>query len=302
MLLFVTVLSIIVLFLTGYSFYCRKQVQKLTKEIDSFLLYSEVSSETLKEGLFSNLANQLRKLEAQLLFEKKHNRKREIEMTQFIENMAHQIKTTLTVLQIRLDLAQAESSDSNDLMQSQASLERLTAEIERILKSSQLASGKIKMDFCSFNYPDLIQDCISSLSSLAGKKNVTFQSHIPQHCPISADYFWLLQAVMNIMKNAVEHTPSNTSVSIDLQDFHNTVLLTISDSGKGVPIKELPEIFLRFHRGSASKSGYGIGLSMAKDIVEAHHGALTVKNLPDKGCSFLLSLPQFLEGKVYHTN
>lgn len=299
MLLFTLILSVLFLLLTGYIFYLHKQIQKLTEEINHFLLYQESHPETLKEGLLYNLTNQIRKLEEQLLYEKQFSHKRETEMTQFIENMAHQIKTALTVLQIRLDLAQTKSS-SSDLTKSQASLERLTAEIERVLKSSQLASGKINMDFTTFNYPDCIQRCIHSLTSIAEKKKVSFKCQLPAQCMISADSFWLSQAIENLLKNAIEHTPSGTSVQVTLEESDRNVLLTISDSGKGIPIQELPLIFLRFHRGNISKSGYGIGLSMAQDIVKAHHGTLSARNLPEKGSSFLLSFPLFLDGKIYH--
>lgn len=298
MLLFTILLSTAFLFLAGYVFHLRKQIQTLSEEIDHFLLYREAHPETLKEGLLSNLTNQIRKLEAQLLYEKQFNHKRETEMTQFIENMAHQIKTALTILQIHLDLAQTTYA-SSDLANSQASLERLTAEIERVLKSSQLASGKISMDFTTLNYPDCIQDCIRSLTSLAEKKNVSFACRMPAQCLISADAFWLSQAIENLLKNAVEHTPSGTSVQISLEESEKHVVLTVADSGKGVPVQELPLIFLRFHRGRISKAGYGIGLSMAQDIVKAHHGTLSARNLPEKGCSFLLSLPLFLDGRIY---
>ena len=299
MLLFLIILSTAFLFLTGYIFHLRRQMRKLTEEIDHFLLYPDSRPETLKEGLVYNLTNQIRKLEAQLLYEKQFSHERETEMTQFIENMAHQIKTTLTVLQIRLDLAQAKAA-SSDLLKSQASLERLTAEIERVLKSSQLASGKINMDFTTFHYPDCIQNCIHSLTSIAEKKKVTFQCRLPSQCLISADYFWLSQAVENILKNAVEHTTVGSSVYVSLEESEREAVLVISDSGKGIPVQELPLIFLRFHRGSVSKSGYGIGLSMAQDIVKAHHGTLSARNLPEKGSSFILSLPIFSGGKIYH--
>lgn len=299
MLLFIILLSTGFLFLTYYVFHLRKQIQKLTEEINRFLLYPDARPETLKEGLLYNLTNQIRKLEAQLLYEKQFSHERETEMTQFIENMAHQIKTTLTVLQIRLDLAQTKSS-SSDLLKSQASLERLTAEIERVLKSSQLASGKINMDFTTFNYPDCIQGCIRNLTSIAEKKKVTFQCQMPAQYLISADYFWLSQAIENILKNAVEHTPAGSSVQVSLEESDRNVSLIISDRGKGIPVQELPLIFLRFHRGSVNKSGYGIGLSMAQDIIKSHHGTLSARNLPEKGSCFLLSLPLFPGGKLYY--
>ena len=118
-------------------------------------------------------------------------------------------------------------------------------------------------------YPDCIQNCIHSLTSIAEKKKVTFQCRLPSQCLISADYFWLSQAVENILKNAVEHTPVGSSVYVSLEESEREAVLVISDSGKGIPVQELPLIFLRFHRGSVSKSGYGIGLSMAQDIVKA---------------------------------
>ena len=155
------------------------------------------------------------------------------------------------------------------------------------------------MDFTTFHYPDCIQNCIHSLTSIAEKKKVTFQCRLPSQCLISADYFWLSQAVENILKNAVEHTPVGSSVYVSLEESEREAVLVISDSGKGIPVQEL-HFFFVFTAAASANQDMASGFLMAQDIVKAHHGTLSARNLPEKGSSFILSLPIFSGGKIYH--
>lgn len=290
-------------FLTFYAFWknarLEKKLSELTEEIHDFLLYSTIREESLEEGAIYNVINQVRKLEAQLLYEKECGKRRETELTQFVENMAHQMKTSVTALQIRLDMALLQSVsevEKQSLLKSQTSLERLTKEIDRILKSSQLASGKILMQEEAVNLEELIQKCMIQLKPLAEKKSAVFQLEAQTCSMLCADPFWLYQAVENLLKNAVEHTKDNSMIKIFLWQEDISVKLRVEDSGEGIPAEELPHIFLRFHRGSVTKAGYGIGLSMTRDIVQAHHGSITAGNGAQSGAWFVLTLP-ILEGK-----
>lgn len=294
-------LSICILILIGYIWRSNRTASLLTKEIDHFLLYAKAPGETLEEGCYANLTNMIRRLESQLLHDQKQAALREEELIQFMENMAHQMKTAVSVLQLRLDLAEATASPDhlNPILQSQAGLRRLSSEIDRILTSSQLAAGKIPMKPENCQFPELITQCIHTLSPIAEKKLVTFQTDLPAELSISADAFWLSQAIENLLKNAIEHTASSTCIQVALFEKNQQVHLKITDCGDGIPYEELPQIFIRFHRGNATKAGYGIGLSMAYDIIKAHHGSLTAGNANPNGAWFLIVLPQFFRGKIY---
>ncbi|MCI5509262.1 MAG: HAMP domain-containing histidine kinase [Eubacterium sp.] len=275
------------------------RMEELTNEIQHFLNYpSKVMQENLHEGKIHNLENQIIRMEEQLLQEIHLQQQREEQTNHFIENMAHQMKTAVTALQIRLDLAQLHSVTEEErtaLQKSQACMERLTNEIDRILKSSQLAAGKIQMVFEPLHLADEILSIIQQLRSLTDKRQVSILLDCEKDIILYGDAFWLPQALENIIKNAAEHTRQGGRVWVTAKNCGQAVSIIIEDEGMGIPPEEFPLLFQRFTRGTVSKTGYGIGLSMARDIVETHHGTLTGSNGKTGGACFTMTLP-ILEG------
>lgn len=302
--LFILLFVLLVIFLhTFYENYkIKKKLKALTEELNNFLLYPSSINFSLEEGPFYNLLLEIKALEKQFLLEKDLHTQRETEMAHFTENMAHQMKTSITALQLRLDLAEShfpKDFKSHDMQKAQKYIERLGNEVDMILKSSQLAAGKISMEMEKLDFHKLICDCIEHLTIFAEQENVHFQVESPSSLFLSGDYFWLSQAVENLLKNAVEHTKEGSFVSLVLKEEKGTALLYIRDYGNGIPPHELSKLFRRFYRGGFSKTGYGIGLSMAWDIAHAHHGTLTAGNCKDTGAWFLLSLPLLDDSRIY---
>ncbi len=280
----------------------KKRLAELSGQIEHFLLYAEEPlPETLEEGALANLRNQTSRLENQLLYQRGQSGRREREMTRFVENMAHQMKNAVTALQIRLDLLSVRMppEERPSIEKSWACLERLTDEIDRVLKSSQLAAGKIAMEFEPVALTRELRVCAGNLKPLASSRRVSVETGGPDGLFVPADPFWLPQALENILKNALEHTPEGGTVTGRISDEGNCVRIRIEDEGPGIPPEELPELFTRFHRGSAMKAGYGVGLSMAKDVVEAHHGVLTAGNRERTGAWFEIQLPVMDGAKAY---
>lgn len=303
-LLFILLFTVLVLFLyTIYENYkIKRQLNLLAEEVNSFLLYPSSTDFSLEEGPFYNLLLEIRALEKQFLQEREIQTQRETEMAHFVENMAHQMKTSVTALQLRLDLAEShfpEGTENHDIQKAQQYIERLSSEIDMILKSSQLAAGKISMEMEKLDFYELVCRCVEHLKVFAEKENVHFQIESPSSLFLSGDCFWLSQAVENLLKNAVEHTKEGSIVSLILKEEKGAAHLFIRDYGNGIPPQELSKLFRRFYRGSFSKAGYGIGLSMAWDIIHAHHGTLTAGNCKDTGAWFSLSLPLLGDSRIY---
>lgn len=276
---------------------------ELTEKLMHFLIYpKEPLEEDLEEGEIYNLWNQVSRLEKQYLHEISRNFACEKEMNHFIENMAHQMKTAVTALQIRLDMALLRSQTEEEkeaLEKSQECLERLIAEIERILKSSQLAEGKIQMNFDKILVIELVDFCVIKLQALAISKNVIFRRNGDPSVIVYGDYFWLQQALENLLKNAIEHSKENGEISILWEDRISEVILRIEDQGEGIEEKDIPRLFERFYRGKSTKSGYGIGLSMTNDIVKIHHGILNVGNRVEGGSWFEIRIPLLSGSGIY---
>ena len=281
----------------------EKKIDRLVQELDCFLLRGENNlEETLKEGRVENLRNELAAVTAQAQHQIQHREAREKRLNQFMENMAHQMKTTLTALQIRIDLAQSKASLSDvqtELEECQKCMGRLTGEVDRILECSQLGEQKINMWLERCDVSRLIQNTITVLEPLWKKKGVRIvyeSSDISGISEIYLDSYWFSQAFENVLKNAVEHTPSGSAVTIQASDRIHSLVLEIMDEGPGIGEDELPYLFERFHRGGYGKTGYGIGLSMAADILKAHHGSIQAENRKDGGACFRLETP-ILEGR-----
>lgn len=170
-------------------------------------------------------------------------------------------------------------------------MNRLTDEIDKILKSSQLAEGKICMAFESINLREEISACLERLTPIANARNVTIKVEGPEPLILSADPFWFSQALENVIKNAVEHTASGSIVTVSYSDEGRHIRIQIADKGAGIPPDELVTLFERFHRGETTKAGYGIGLSMARDVIVAHHGTISARNREERGAVFEIVLP-----------
>ena len=281
----------------------EQKIDQLVHELDCFLLNGESTlEESLEEGRAENLRNQLAAVVKQARYQRERWEQREKSLNQFMENMAHQMKTSLTALQIRLDLAQAKASSSSvqeELEECQKCMERLTGEVRRILECSQLADQKINMWLERCDVDKLIRGTVNALAPLWKKKEVDIVLELSDIAGIPElylDSYWFAQALENVVKNAIEHTPADSSVTIKASDRVHSLVLEIMDEGPGIPEDEQPYLFERFHRGSYGKAGYGIGLSMARDILKAHHGSIAAGNRTGDGAWFYLEAP-ILEGK-----
>lgn len=281
----------------------EQKIDQMVHELDRFLLSGETSlEESLEEGRMENLRNQLAAMVAQAQHQIRYRETREKRLNQFMENMAHQMKTSLTALQIRIDLAQAKDSRSDvqaELEECQKCMARLTGEVERILECSQLADQKINMWPERCDVRQLIHRTITVLEPLWKKKGVNIVPALSDISGISEMYldsYWFSQALENVVKNAIEHTPAGSTVSITASDRTHSLVLEVKDEGPGIAEDELPYLFERFHQGNYAKAGYGIGLSMAYDILKAHHGSIQAGNRKEGGACFRLEAP-ILEGK-----
>ena len=199
----------------------RAYIERLTAEIDKFMHYpKEQLPQTLDEGYMANLENTISQMEKHILnmYEAKNVREKEIE--NFVENMAHQIMNAITALQIQLDILQIKDDNSikTTVQKSQACVDRMHWEIDRILRSSQLASGKIKMIYEQIDMEKVISDCLIKLQPMIKEKNVIIKSGCPQGFKLTGDGFWIAEAFENIVKNAVEHTKMGSTVEITVKD------------------------------------------------------------------------------------
>jgi signal transduction histidine kinase len=141
----------------------------------------------------------------------------------------------------------------------------------------------------------LIKELVSELSILAKEKGCSFTTHIQEVPQVLGDAGQLKQLVINLLDNAIRHTPQDESVTVTLQSSANQAQITVEDTGSGIATEHLPHIFERFYRADPARDresgGTGLGLAIAKEIVLAHNGTINVQSEVGKGSVFTVSLP-----------
>jgi two-component system, OmpR family, sensor histidine kinase KdpD len=213
-----------------------------------------------------------------------------------LNSLSHELRTPITTIIGATDnLMNAEklsAKDKTELLSeiSIASL-RLNQQVENLLGMSRLESGvfQIKKDWCDVK--ELIYTVTQRFEPAISNYQVSI--FVPDNLPLfKLDYGLMEQVLYNLISNALQHNPEGTDIVITADGRDDKLLLTISDSGKGFPDKEMDLVFDKFYRVHGSKpGGTGLGLSIVRGFVEAHHGKVSLANLPLRGAMFTIEIP-----------
>jgi two-component system sensor histidine kinase KdpD len=212
-------------------------------------------------------------------------------------SLSHELRTPITTILGCTDNLQTNSQnlsekDKADLVSeiSIASI-RLNQHVENLLNLSRLESGffQIKKDWCDIS--ELIHKTLNKLETNLQKYKVAV--HIPDQFPLFKLDFGLMEQVLyNLVINATKHTPENTTITIQAEHMHDRLILMVTDNGKGFPEEDIVNVFNKFYRlKDSGAAGSGLGLSIVKGFVEAHHGTVKLENLPVCGSKFTIEIP-----------
>jgi two-component system, OmpR family, sensor histidine kinase ArlS len=218
---------------------------------------------------------------------------------QFAADASHELRTPLAIIQ-------AESSLALDKKRTQAeyrrSLELVSQEvvymsdiIGKLLLLAREDAGSEPANLQEVNVKDLLNELSSDIETLAQEKGVAFSLGPMENLTVKGDRFKLRQLFLNILENAVRYTPGGGSVSGSLLRKNGNALVSIADTGIGIPAEDLPLIFDRFYRVDKARSradgGMGLGLAIANSIAKLHGGQIEVESQVGKGSTFRISLP-----------
>ncbi len=213
-----------------------------------------------------------------------------------VADVSHEMRTPLTVIRGNVDLMRAFGcSDAESLDALTRESDRMTRLVNDLLLLSQADSGALTMQFVQMDLAPLIADIDRSAQVLAGGR-LTVVTACEDGLTLQADPDRLKQVLLNLVDNAIKHTPDAGTVRVDAtRSYNNFIRITVSDTGIGIPIKDLPFVFERFYRVDKSRSrangGAGLGLSIASSIVQAHNGRMVVSSKPGAGTTFDVYLP-----------
>lgn len=212
-----------------------------------------------------------------------------------ISDVSHQIKTPLSALKMYHEIIESHKNDaatvSSFTEKSQREIKRMEDVIYTLLKLARLDTGIIQMEKAPENLSVLMQDVLERFETWAEREHKTITLSGKENVVLSCDALWVSEAIGNIVKNALEHTENGGHIEVKWSQSPLMTQIEISDDGKGIHPEDLYNIFKRFYRSrfSSDVHGIGLGLPLAKSIVEAHGGTISVTSSLGAGTTFTLN-------------
>jgi signal transduction histidine kinase len=210
-----------------------------------------------------------------------------------LSDISHQLKTPLSSLIIYNDNMlnnpkMKEDMKASFLERSRQQLDRMEWLIVSLLKLARIEAGSIFFRKNTLGIRGLIEDAVHSLQVLSEQNGQTIHIHGGEDLLIQGDEEWMKEAFINLLKNAIEHTPQGGEIDVRLEDHSLFCTVVIQDYGEGILPEELPHIFKRFYRGKSKTKtqGIGIGLSLSKVLIEGQGGQITVTSKRGEGTQF----------------
>lgn len=221
----------------------------------------------------------------------------------FLSIASHELKTPITSMRLQTQMTarslqnSATKSLSPEKMEkyfntSNKQLDKLTRLIDDLLDTTRIRAGKLTVEPVEVNFSNLVKDILEryedQLEDASCKVDVKIQDDVLVYC----DPFRVEQVIVNLISNVIKYA-NNKPVSINLREEHGQAFLTIQDSGPGIAPEKVDAIFERFKRGNKHEgiSGLGLGLYIAKQVMDAHHGSISVKSTLGLGSAFTINFP-----------
>ncbi len=217
---------------------------------------------------------------------------------ELVANVSHELKTPITAIRAHLEnlLDGVEQPNAETLQVMLAQSERLGRLVEQLLELSKLESGEIPLRREEVSLAPVVRQVLSEIDVASADRAIELSSHVPDDLPaIEADRERVHQVLFNLVDNAMRFTPDGGAVRVEAHRENGSVSISVRDSGVGIPNDALPRLFERFYRVDASRSrgdgGTGIGLAIARSVVEAHGGTISAESELGHGSVFTFDLP-----------
>ncbi len=223
------------------------------------------------------------------------------QMKQFTASISHELRTPLTVLRGETEVALLKSRSIEDyrhLLSSQLEeLDKLTRLINDLLVLANAEAGQIRWAGQNVDLSALAVSLAEQLEPVAASQGIELQTSTESNVNVCGDASWLERVVLNLLDNAIKFSPRGGRIQLSVAAENGFAALRVEDKGMGIPPEALPHIFERFYRAEPSRSkhlpGVGLGLALARWIVEKHRGKITVESEPGRGTLFTVRLPLY---------
>ena len=215
-----------------------------------------------------------------------------------ISDISHQLRTPIAALNIYNGILQQEAADTATVQEftalSEQELDRIESLVQSLLKMARLDAGAITLEQSPENISELLEHIRGQYSFRAEQEGKEIILEGDEQASLLCDRTWLTEAIGNLVKNALDHTEQGDRILVRWQQSPCLTQITVEDTGSGIHRSDLYHIFKRFYRSRFSKDtqGIGLGLPLAKSIIEAHQGSIEVQSELGHGTFFVINFPK----------
>jgi two-component system, OmpR family, phosphate regulon sensor histidine kinase PhoR len=270
-------------------------------------LETEIITGTLRQRFFAATVAAVRAAETSgaviVLHDITDLRKLERVRRDFVANVSHEFKTPLTAIQGFAETLLAGAVDDPEnrgrflgiILEHSRRLARLT---DDLLKLSKMDADRLEIEIRRLGVAQLMESCLETAQRRATEKDIRISVNFPQHMPdIAGDRRLLTEVLQNLLDNATQYTPRGGQIMVSVETNAHEAVISVADTGIGIPQSDQPRIFERFYRVDVARSrevgGTGLGLSIAKHLVEVHGGRIWVESEVGRGSQFHFTVPLY---------
>ncbi|WP_251212569.1 sensor histidine kinase [Adlercreutzia murintestinalis] len=292
----------IILFLS-VALWRHAAVRRLSARIDEVLHSGRaVAFEKCREGDLAVLTNEVEKMVARLSRMADQLQQERNALADSLADVSHQIRTPLTAVELMLPAIERMDDPlerKRAMREIEELLERIAWLVTTLLKIAKVDAGAIRAQTAPVSARAMIERAAAPLEAAFDLHDVRLRIESDDAATFMGDEMWTAEALENILKNCMEHTPAGGSVTIRAAENALATTFTITDTGPGIAADDLPHIFDRFYRGTATAEtpapeGFGIGLALAQALISVQGGTLRAANAPEGGAQFQIAFPKLV--------
>ena len=280
----ITIIILLILYIR-YNHKKENDIKDIIKCIEQISKENyELQIDSISEDELSILKNEIYKTTIMLKESAENSNKDKINLKKSLEDISHQLKTPLTSILVMLDnIIEEPDMDINirndfvrDIKRNVVNINFL---VQALLKLSKFDANTVHFIKQENDLKTIIKESIKNVSPLCDLRNINIEFNAKDKSKIVCDAKWQIEAITNIIKNAVDHSKNNSTVTINLSNNNVYSMIEIIDKGEGISKKDISHIFERFYKGENSTSdSIGIGLALAKTIIEEDNGSISVES------------------------
>ena len=280
----ITVVILLIIYIR-YNYKKEKDIKDIIKCIEQINKKNyEIQIDSISEDELSILKNEIYKTTIMLKEAAENSSKDKLNLKKSLEDISHQLKTPLTSILVMLDNiiedSNMEEKIRNDfIVDIKRNVLNINFLVQSLLKLSKFDANTVHFVKQENDLKTIIEESIKNVSTLCDLRNITIKLNIKENSKIICDDKWQIEALTNIIKNAIEHSKNNSNIIINIENNNVYSMIEVIDFGEGIAKKDIKHIFERFYKCKNTKTdSIGIGLALAKTIIEEDKGTISVES------------------------